>query len=147
MWSVGCILAELYTGKPLFTGRDHLDHLHKIFNIIGSPSQDMVCKIPSAATQSYLSDVNNHISSQNLERTLRIKNKQALDLLHHLLTLDPDERFSAEEALGHKYFSDVSEPECEHTGCAYVDDCEDLVLEASGWQHLVWKNINSTSYE
>ena len=143
MWSVGCILAELYTGKPLFTGKDHLEHLHKIFNIIGSPSHEMVSKIPSVPTQSYLSELSDHISSQNLERTLNIKNKDALDLLHHLLTLDPDERYSAEQALNHRYFRDVSEPDYEYTGYTYEDDCEDLVLEASGWRHLVWKNISN----
>jgi serine/threonine protein kinase len=35
MWSVGCTLAELYIGVPLFPGNSPLDMLQKINNIVG----------------------------------------------------------------------------------------------------------------
>lgn len=31
IWSVGCIMAELYNRKPLFEGKSDVDQLHKIF--------------------------------------------------------------------------------------------------------------------
>jgi mitogen-activated protein kinase 7 len=37
MWSVGCIFAELLGGKPLFKGRDYVDQLNQILNILGTP--------------------------------------------------------------------------------------------------------------
>jgi dual specificity tyrosine-phosphorylation-regulated kinase 1 len=30
MWSLGCILAEMYTGDPLFSGTDQFDQMQKI---------------------------------------------------------------------------------------------------------------------
>lgn len=39
VWSVGCILAELLLGKPLFPGKDEADQLAKISNILGTPSE------------------------------------------------------------------------------------------------------------
>lgn len=37
MWAVGCVIAEITLGKPLFHGSDSLDQLIKIFRVIGSP--------------------------------------------------------------------------------------------------------------
>lgn len=47
IWSVGCILAELATGKVLFPGRDHVHHLNMIIELVGSPSEAVVSRICS----------------------------------------------------------------------------------------------------
>ena len=40
VWSVGCILGEMCNNYPLFSGsRGSMDHLNKVFNILGSPTQ------------------------------------------------------------------------------------------------------------
>ncbi|KAK6138267.1 hypothetical protein DH2020_028014 [Rehmannia glutinosa] len=49
MWSVGCIFAELLNGKPIFPGKDEPEQLNKIFDICGTPSEEIwpgVSKIP-----------------------------------------------------------------------------------------------------
>ena len=38
IWSIGCIFAEMVTGKPLFMGKNESDQLKKIFKIRGTPS-------------------------------------------------------------------------------------------------------------
>lgn len=44
MWSVGCILAEMISNRPLFPGKHYLDQLNHILNIIGSPTaNDLTC--------------------------------------------------------------------------------------------------------
>eukprot|EP00808_Paulinella_micropora_P005272 g81527.t1 len=40
MWSVGCILAELFRRKALFTGKDTLKQLQYIFALLGTPSEE-----------------------------------------------------------------------------------------------------------
>ena len=42
MWSLGCILAELYTGHPLFPGDNELDLLMRVIEVFGNPPLDMV---------------------------------------------------------------------------------------------------------
>lgn len=37
MWSAGCILAEMYSGRPLFPGKSNPDQLAKIFRVLGIP--------------------------------------------------------------------------------------------------------------
>jgi dual specificity tyrosine-phosphorylation-regulated kinase 2/3/4 len=46
MWSFGCILAELKTGRPLFPAIDEQELLELIIMMIGMPSDDMIkrCK-------------------------------------------------------------------------------------------------------
>ncbi|KAJ1931483.1 negative regulator of the PHO system, partial [Linderina pennispora] len=39
IWSAGCIMAEMYTGRPLFAGSNNDDQLLKIFRIMGTPSE------------------------------------------------------------------------------------------------------------
>ena len=42
IWSVGCIMAELILLRILFRGSDGFDQLKKIFEIIGTPSKDIM---------------------------------------------------------------------------------------------------------
>lgn len=42
MWSVGCIMGELLSGKPLFAGTSTLNQLDIILNSIEKPSQQDV---------------------------------------------------------------------------------------------------------
>ena len=44
LWSMGCILAELYTGFPLFPGEDETEQLQCIMEILGVPPRDLVEK-------------------------------------------------------------------------------------------------------
>lgn len=39
MWSVGCVLAELLSSKPLFPGKDEVNQLALIFGLCGSPEE------------------------------------------------------------------------------------------------------------
>lgn len=38
----GCILAELYTGYPLFPGENEVEQLACIMELLGTPSDDLI---------------------------------------------------------------------------------------------------------
>ncbi|KAJ3135224.1 Mitogen-activated protein kinase [Physocladia obscura] len=102
MWSIGCIFAELLGGKPLFKGRDYVDQLNQILNILGTPDDATLRRIGSERAQLYI---------RSLRRTLKVPwahlfpraSNVALDLLERLLTFDPASRITVEEALAHPY--------------------------------------------
>merc|ERR1711997_864510 len=37
-WALGCIAAELYTRRPIFKGRNHIEQLQLIFHFMGTPT-------------------------------------------------------------------------------------------------------------
>uniref|UniRef100_A0A1I7U7F4 Protein kinase domain-containing protein n=3 Tax=Caenorhabditis tropicalis TaxID=1561998 RepID=A0A1I7U7F4_9PELO len=39
IWAIGCILAELVRGKPIFPGRSELEQISVIFGVLGTPNE------------------------------------------------------------------------------------------------------------
>ena len=39
IWAIGCIMAEVYTLRPLFPGSSEVDQLFKLCSVLGTPSK------------------------------------------------------------------------------------------------------------
>lgn len=42
MWSLGCILAELFTGMPIFPGENEQEQLACIMEVLGVPDRELI---------------------------------------------------------------------------------------------------------
>lgn len=109
MWSVGCILAELLGGKPIFKGRDYVDQLNQILHLLGTPSEDTLRRVGSPRAQEYIRSlpIKPRVA---FEKMYPGANPQGLDLLRRLLEFDPARRITCEEALGHPYLAVWHDP-------------------------------------
>uniref|UniRef100_A0A5B6YXR8 Protein kinase domain-containing protein n=1 Tax=Davidia involucrata TaxID=16924 RepID=A0A5B6YXR8_DAVIN len=102
LWSAGCILAELYAGKPIMPGRTEVEQLHKIFKLCGSPSEEYwrKSKLPHATIfkpqQPY---------RRCVAETFKDFPAPALGLMETLLSIDPADRGSAASALKSEFFT------------------------------------------
>ncbi|KAL2335477.1 hypothetical protein Fmac_016690 [Flemingia macrophylla] len=102
LWSVGCVFAELFLGKPILKGRTEVEQLHKIFKLCGSPSEEFwkKSKLPHSTMFK---------PHTNYESSLREKCVDfpitAVDLLETLLSIDPSNRGTASSALMSEYFN------------------------------------------
>nr|TKR78672.1 hypothetical protein D5086_0000279880 [Populus alba] len=50
LWSVGCLLAEMFIRKPIMPGRAEVEQLHRIFKLCGSPTEDYwkIMRLPTS---------------------------------------------------------------------------------------------------
>lgn len=102
LWSTGCILAELYAGKPIMPGRTEVEQLHKIFKLCGSPSEDYwrKSKLPHATIfkpqQPY---------RRCVAETFKEFPAPAIELIETLLSIDPADRGTSASALISEFFS------------------------------------------
>lgn len=112
VWSVGCILAEMLSGKPLFPGKDYHHQLTLILDVLGTPMMEDYYGIKSRRAREYIRSLpfkkRVHFSQMYPQA-----NPLAIDLLEKLLAFNPLKRITCEEALQHPYLEPYHDPEDE----------------------------------
>ncbi|GAV88865.1 Pkinase domain-containing protein, partial [Cephalotus follicularis] len=107
VWAVGCIFAEMVTGKPLFEQRLPFDILHSIFSFFGTPTEDTWPGVTSLSE--YMTDVYKIPAEwrKNLEEVVTGIEPDGYDVLCKMLCMNPAARITSYDALSHPYFSDI----------------------------------------
>ena len=114
MWGVGCILAELLGSKPLFQGKDRVNQLDKIIDVIGIPPEDELTAIGSIAAQEYIRRKGPR-EGISLEAAFPNANSLAIDLLKGLLQFHPEKRLTAKQAIAHPFLAELRDETAEST--------------------------------
>jgi len=117
MWSVGCILAELYTGYPLFPGENEQEQLACIMEVFGPPEKYLVEK---SARKKLFFDSNGkpkpvvsskgkrrRPSTKTLAQALNCGDELFVDFVARCMRWSPDARMTPEEGLQHPFIDDV----------------------------------------
>lgn len=122
MWSVGCIMAEWLSKKVLFEGKSEMDQTDKIFKTMGKPNEKDwpgLNQLPKMKVLRFQDQPHNRLRDRFPPASgFDFDGKPALsdagfDLLSGLLTLCPERRLSAKQALAHEWFKERPLPkEC-----------------------------------
>lgn len=115
MWSLGCILAELYTGVPIFPGENEQEQLACIMEVFGPPEKHLIEK--STRRKIFFDSMNKprltvsskgrrrRPSSKTLQQVLKCDDEPFLDFLTRCLKWDPERRMKPDEAIRHEFIS------------------------------------------
>ena len=119
MWAVGCIVAEMFVGRPLLPGSSTMNQLERILRLCGRPSAADVAAIRSdfAATMlgSLSSGPDAGPAQEDMAALMKGAPPDAVDLVVRLMDFNPERRLDVEAALKHPYmaaFVTGSEPSC-----------------------------------
>ncbi|KAG6865256.1 hypothetical protein C0991_004072 [Blastosporella zonata] len=103
VWSVGCILAEMLSSKPLFPGRDYHHQLTLILDVLGTPTLDEFYAISTRRSRDYIRALPFR-KRRPFAQLFPNANPQAVDFLTKTL---------AKEALAHPYLEAYHDPDDE----------------------------------
>ncbi|KAL4903908.1 hypothetical protein BDW74DRAFT_155605 [Aspergillus multicolor] len=115
MWSLGCILAELYTGYPIFPGENEQEQLACIMEVFGPPEKHLIEK--STRKKLFFDSLGKpritvsskgrrrRPSSKELRQVLKCDDEAFLDFIARCLRWDPQRRLSPSEALRHEFMT------------------------------------------
>ncbi|KAI9266046.1 kinase-like domain-containing protein [Sporodiniella umbellata] len=109
IWSTGCVIAELLIGRPLFPGKDNMDQMARLVQILGPPPP--VISVYSKYSHRFFDSQGrplNQKKHKSLEHVL-FGNKKPdvlfMDFLLRCLAWDPNKRITSSQALSHPWLN------------------------------------------
>ncbi|KAJ7502293.1 CMGC/MAPK protein kinase [Mycena galericulata] len=110
IWSVGCILAELLIGRPLFPGKDYLNQLNSILNMLGTPTLDELYAITTNLSLRYMSRL---VMRKGMPfcNLFPHASDDLIDFLSNTLVFNPEKRLTADKAFQHPYVAGFAQEE------------------------------------
>lgn len=117
MWSLGCILAELLTGFPLFPGENEQEQLACIMEVFGPPDKHLIEK--STRRKLFFDSLGKprpvvsskgkrrRPSSKTLQSAIRCDDEAFIDFLTRCLRWDPERRLKPDEAASHEFITGI----------------------------------------
>ncbi|NXP49486.1 ICK kinase, partial [Heliornis fulica] len=102
IWAVGCIMAEVYTLRPLFPGASEIDTIFKICQVLGTPKKnDWPEGYQLSASMNFRWP---QCVPNNLKTLIPNASSEAVQLMRDMLQWDPVKRPTASQALRYPYF-------------------------------------------
>jgi serine/threonine protein kinase len=139
VWSVGCIMGEIITREPLFPGRDYVQQLKLITELIGSPDDTSLGFLPNDNTKRYVRQLP-WFPRKIFALQFPTMSPGAIDLLQRMLVFDPSKRITVDEALHHPYLASLhdinDEPVCP---ASFNFDFEQPNFTEENIRELIWR--------
>ncbi len=102
MFALGCIMAELYTFKPLFPGSSEMDQFEKISRILGKPDNNDWPDAKRLADRKLF--VMPEHPKVDLIKVVPRASPEAIRLMEWMLSYNPKKRPKPSQVLQHEFF-------------------------------------------
>ncbi|OAY72201.1 mitogen-activated protein kinase 6 [Ananas comosus] len=139
IWSVGCILAEIVTREPIFPGRDYVQQLKLITELVGSPDDSSLGFLRNDNARRYVKQLPWH-PKKNFAAHFPTMSPGAVDLLEKMLVFNPNKRITVDEALHHPYLASLHNINDEPIrGAPFIFDFENPSFTEENIRELIWR--------
>lgn len=148
VWSVGCIFGEMFERKPMFPGTDYIHQLKLIMKVVGTPDETGLGFVSNEKARRFVLNLPKY-DRANLKITYPKASDDAVDLMAKMLVLDPSRRISVRDALDHKYFAEIRDPQCESQATHPIEwgDIETCELSKANLQRLFLADFEALELE
>lgn len=144
MWSVGCVIAELYSRRPLFPGRDVKNQIEIICKIVGKPTVEEIEMISNRRARQFIANLP-ETKRCDLRDIIPSASGAARDLVARLLQFDASKRLSAQQALAHPFVAEFHDAVSETTADAIdfnsLEPPSEKKLGREGIRRLMWDEM------
>jgi cyclin-dependent kinase 12/13 len=117
MWSVGCIIAEMFRRGGLLKGLNESNQLDLIFRMMGHPTEEEWPNIhkdcplwknyePKSSEERFPRRLREELKTRLPTTAMNWMTPNAMDVIDNLLAYNPEKRWSAREALTAEWFFD-----------------------------------------
>eukprot|EP00882_Tetradesmus_deserticola_P000676 GHRQ01000740.1.p1 GENE.GHRQ01000740.1~~GHRQ01000740.1.p1 ORF type:complete len:456 (+),score=189.82 GHRQ01000740.1:156-1523(+) len=107
VWSVGCVLAELMLGQPMFPGESGVDQLVEIIKVLGTPTKEEIHAMNPNYTEFKFPQIKPHPWTKVFSKRMPA---DAIDLVSRLLQYAPQKRYGSYQAMTHPFFDELRDP-------------------------------------
>lgn len=102
VWSLGCVLAEIFLGRPLFQGTSAISQLERIFEVTGKPAREELEFVRSEASRSIVESMT--VSrKKSIAEIFHRADEQMVDLLQRIFQVNPKKRITIDEIVKHPF--------------------------------------------
>ncbi|OQR84960.1 mitogen-activated protein kinase [Achlya hypogyna] len=144
VWSVGCILVEMFARAALFPGHDHVHQLQLIAATLGSPSAGELGFVTNDKAKRWMTKQTVQAPKDWKKDVVPTAPDAAVDLMKRLLAFDPTQRITIDAALAHPFLAPYRDAASEGLAASAFDfsfEQHGDLLDKPALQRLIFEDV------